>query len=97
MGMQSAELRKLWQRGPKESTNRLFRQYFPKGTDFVRYSRDHLNKVARQLNERPARPWSSKPRRSGLTPVLRRPVEITAKSGHSLTSINDAFPESASC
>ncbi len=79
MGMQSAELRKLWQRGPKESINCLFRQYFPKGTDFVRHSRDHLNKVARQLNERPARSWSSKPWRSGLTPVLRRPVEITTR------------------
>ena len=36
-----------------ENTNRLLRQYFPKGTDLSAYSQTHLNKVARQLNERP--------------------------------------------
>ncbi len=76
MGAQSAELRESWQRGPNENTNCLLRQRFSTRTDFLRYSRAHLKKAAHHLNERPRKALEFETRRSGVTTVLRRPVEI---------------------
>lgn len=42
-----------WQRGSNENTNRLLRQYFPRGLDMSTYSQAKLSAVSGQLNERP--------------------------------------------
>jgi len=62
-----------WQRGSNENTNGLLRQYFPKGKDLGPLTQAQLNKVARELNERPRKTLGF------LTPIqkLREIVALT--------------------
>lgn len=42
-----------WQRGSVENTNRLLRQYFPRGVDYSPLTEGDLDLVADELNQRP--------------------------------------------
>lgn len=42
-----------WQKGAVEYTNKLIRQYIPKGANFNQFSQQRINNIAKKLNMRP--------------------------------------------
>jgi len=48
-----AHLYSSWEKGNIENTNKLIRQYIPKGTDFEKLDDDYLNQIQKKINRRP--------------------------------------------
>ncbi|MFC4606257.1 IS30 family transposase [Streptomyces maoxianensis] len=70
--------RSPWQRGTNENTNRLLRQYLPKGADLRTFSQADLDAIAHELNHRPRKVHG-----------YRTPAEVYAdilNSGDALTA-----------
>ena len=47
------DLHSPWQRGTNENTNMMFRDFFPKQTNFSKLTRKEIKHVQKILNERP--------------------------------------------
>ena len=60
-----------WQRGSNENTNRLLRQYFPKGTDLTKHTQQELDHAAYSLNTRPRQILSDMTPSDKLAEVLQ--------------------------
>jgi IS30 family transposase len=64
-----ADPRSLWRRGTNENTNRLLRQYLPKGQSMTHLAQDDLDVIAAMLNTRPRKTLGFAPRRKARCPV----------------------------
>lgn len=53
MNVYFAHPKSPWERGTNENTNGLLRQYFPKGTNFNKISKNALKEVQDEFNDRP--------------------------------------------
>jgi transposase, IS30 family len=66
-----------WERGTNENTNRLLREYFPKGTD-ITDDQNYLDLVARELNNRPRRTLNYRTPAEVFTDLLASEIASTS-------------------
>jgi IS30 family transposase len=79
-----------WQRSSNENTIDLLRRYFPKGTDLSVYSHAHLNKVVRQLNERPRETLEFETPAERFNAYISPRVKPASDDGHPIYSLTQS-------
>jgi IS30 family transposase len=67
-----------WQRGSNENINGLLREYLPKGTDLSAHSREDLQHIADELNDRPRKRLGYHTPREALAKLLHEDINRVA-------------------
>lgn len=71
-----ADPKSPWQRGTNENTNYLVREYLPKGIDLRAFDQRELDKIARQLNNRPRKCLDFRTPKEAFQDILKQSVAL---------------------
>lgn len=71
-----ADPKSPWQRGTNENTNYLVREYLPKGIDLRAFDQRQLDRIARQLNDRPRKCLDFRTPKEAFQDILKQSVAL---------------------
>ncbi|MFD6936942.1 IS30 family transposase [Streptomyces goshikiensis] len=84
--------RSPWQRGTDENTNRLLRQYLPKGADLRTFGQADLDAIAHELNHPRVRTHGYRTPAEGYAHILNSGDALTARARQGLSKVMMCAP-----